>query len=80
MTNSIWRPRRRRPTTAQKWLEVQADAVAAEHERGERPTSTLFMCWWAKEDAKLQPVQIKTGISDGTVEVTSGLDEGAQVS
>ena len=31
-------------------------------------------------DAKLQAVQIKTGISDGiSTEVISGLDEGAQV-
>ena len=34
----------------------------------------------AGDDAKLQAVQVKTGISDGiSTEVLSGLDEGAQV-
>ena len=32
------------------------------------------------KDAKLQAVQIKTGVSDGiSTEVLSGLDEGAQI-
>jgi HlyD family secretion protein len=34
----------------------------------------------ASQDAKLQPIQIKTGISDGIfTEVLTGLDENAQV-
>ena len=42
---------------------------------------TRFMCFRARvTTAKLQAVQIKTGISDGiSTEVLSGLDEGAQV-
>ena len=42
---------------------------------------TRFMCFPATgEDAKLQPVQIKTGISDGiSTEVISGLNEGDKV-
>ncbi len=51
------------------------------HGHGERPTShTVYVLVGEGKDAKLQPVQIKTGISDGiSTEVTSGLDEGAQV-
>jgi HlyD family secretion protein len=49
--------------------------------RGERPVShTVYVLAGEGNDAKLQPVQIKTGISDGiSTEVISGLDEGAQV-
>jgi len=49
--------------------------------RGERPAfHTVYVLAGDGVDAKLQPVQIKTGISDGlSTEVTSGLDEGAQV-
>ncbi len=49
--------------------------------RGERPVShTVYVLTGEGKDAKLQAVQIKTGISDGiSTEVTSGLDEGAQV-
>ena len=49
--------------------------------RGERPVShTVYVLTGEGKDAKLQAVQIKTGISDGiSTEVLSGLDEGAQV-
>jgi HlyD family secretion protein len=49
--------------------------------RGERPVShTVYVLAGEGNDAKLQAVQIKTGISDGiSTEVISGLDEGAQV-
>jgi len=49
--------------------------------RGERQVShTVYVLAGDGTDAKLQPVQIKTGISDGiSTEVVSGLDEGAQV-
>jgi HlyD family secretion protein len=49
--------------------------------RGERPVShTVYVLQGEGKDAKLQAVQIKTGISDGiSTEVVSGLDEGAQV-
>ena len=49
--------------------------------RGERPVShTVYVLTGEGKDAKLQAVQIKTGISDGiSTEVISGLDEGAQV-
>ena len=49
--------------------------------RGERPVShTVYVLTDEGKDAKLQAVQIKTGISDGiSTEVLSGLDEGAQV-
>ena len=49
--------------------------------RGELPVShTVYVLTGEGEDAKLQAVQIRTGISDGiSTEVLSGLDEGAQV-
>src|ERR1035437_6374504 len=49
--------------------------------RGERPVShTVYVLTGEGKYAKLQAVQIKTGISDGiSTEVISGLDEGAQV-
>jgi HlyD family secretion protein len=49
--------------------------------RGERPAfHTIFVLSGNGDDAKLQAMQIKTGISDGiSTEVISGLDEGAQV-
>jgi HlyD family secretion protein len=49
--------------------------------RGERPVfHTVYVLSDTNADAKLQAVQIKTGISDGiSTEVVSGLDEGAQV-
>jgi len=49
--------------------------------RGERPSSHIvYVLVGEGKDTKLQMVQIKTGISDGiSTEVTSGLDEGAQV-
>jgi HlyD family secretion protein len=41
---------------------------------------TVYVLAGEGEDAKLQAVQVKTGISDGiSTEVISGLDEGAQV-
>jgi HlyD family secretion protein len=48
---------------------------------GERPVfHTVYVLVGDGKDAKLQAVQIKTGISDGiSTEVVSGLDEGAQV-
>ncbi len=49
--------------------------------RGERPVfHTVYVLKGEGKDAALQPVQIRTGISDGIdTEVVSGLDEGAQV-
>ena len=49
--------------------------------RGERPAvHTVYVLVGEGKDAKLQAVQIKTGISDGiSTEVVSGLEEGAQV-
>ena len=51
------------------------------HAHGERPVfHTVFLLSGKGGDAKLQAVQIKTGISDGiSTEVISWLDEGAQV-
>jgi len=51
------------------------------HARGERRVfHTVYVLSGAGNNAKLQAVQIKTGISDGiSTEVVSGLDEGAQV-
>jgi HlyD family secretion protein len=48
---------------------------------GEHPAvHTVYVLAGAGKDAKLQAVQIRTGISDGiSTEVLSGLDEGAQV-
>ncbi len=49
--------------------------------RGERPVfHTVFVPTGEDAEAKLQSVQIKTGISDGiSTEVISGLEEGARV-
>jgi HlyD family secretion protein len=51
------------------------------HARGERPVfHTIYVFSGTGNDAKLQAVQIKTGISDGiSTEVLSGLNEGVQV-
>jgi HlyD family secretion protein len=51
------------------------------HARGERPVlHTIFVLSGTGDDAKLQAVQIKAGISDGIdTEVLSGLKEGDQV-
>src|SRR5208282_6028753 len=51
------------------------------HARGERPVfHTIYVLSGTGDDAKLQTVRIKTGISDGiSTEVLSGLDESAQV-
>jgi HlyD family secretion protein len=49
--------------------------------RGERPViHTVYVLSGEGKDAKLQPVQIKTGISDGiSTEVLSGLNKGDRV-
>ena len=49
--------------------------------RGERPVlHTVYLLAGDEKNPQLQPVQIKTGISDGiSTEVVSGLDEGAKV-
>ncbi len=54
---------------------------AAGHARVEHPTlHTIYVLAEEGLDPKLQPVQIRTGISDGiSTEVVSGLDEGAKV-
>jgi HlyD family secretion protein len=51
------------------------------HGHGDHPVShTIYVLIGEGKDQKLQPVQVKTGISDGiSTEVVSGLDEGAQV-
>lgn len=51
------------------------------HGRGERPVfHTIYVLSGTGDNAKLQMVQIRTGITDGiSTEVLSGLDEGAQV-
>ncbi|HXR46032.1 MAG TPA: efflux RND transporter periplasmic adaptor subunit [Candidatus Limnocylindrales bacterium] len=51
------------------------------HGRGERPVfHTIYVLSGTGDDAKLQMVQIRTGITDGiSTEVLSGLDAGAQV-
>ncbi len=48
---------------------------------GEHPTvHTIYVLNGEGKDATLEPVQVKTGISDGILtEVVSGLDEGAKV-
>jgi HlyD family secretion protein len=53
----------------------------ATHSRGEHPTvHTIYVLAESGSDPRLEPVQIKTGISDGIfTEVVSGLDEGAKV-
>ena len=58
-----------------------ARAAGGGRGRGERPVfHTVFVLSGEGQDAQLQPVQVKTGISDGiSTEVVSGLDEGAQV-
>jgi HlyD family secretion protein len=54
---------------------------AGGHGRGERPAlHTVFVLSGEGPDAKLQSVQIKTGISDGiATEVVSGLNEGDKI-
>jgi HlyD family secretion protein len=49
--------------------------------RGERPViHTVYLLSGEGKDAKLRPVQIRTGISDGiSTEVLSGLNEGDHV-
>ena len=49
--------------------------------RGDRPfLHTVYVLSGTGDEAKLQAVQVRTGISDGiSTEVLSGLDEGAQV-
>jgi HlyD family secretion protein len=51
------------------------------HPHGERPViHTVYLLSGEGKDAKLQPVQIRTGISDGiSTEVLSGLNEGDRV-
>ncbi len=51
------------------------------HGRGEHPFfHTVYVLSGTGDDAKLQPAQVRTGISDGiSTEVLSGLDEGAQI-
>jgi len=51
------------------------------HQHGQRPAfHTVYVLSGAGKDAKLQAVQIKTGISDGiNTEVVSGLNEGDQI-
>jgi len=51
------------------------------HEHGDHPVfHTVYVLSGTGDNAKLQPVQIRTGINDGiSTEVISGLDEGAQV-
>jgi HlyD family secretion protein len=51
------------------------------HTRGERPVvHTVYVLSGDGKDAKPQPVQIRTGISDGiSTEVLSGLDQGDKV-
>ena len=51
------------------------------HSHGERPViHTIYVLAGNGKDAAPQPVQVKTGISDGiSTEIVSGLDEGAQV-
>lgn len=51
------------------------------HGHGERPSlHTVYILVDEGNDPKLQPVQIKTGITDGiSTEVISGLDDGARV-
>ena len=51
------------------------------HGRGERPVfHTIYVLSGTGDNAKLQMVQIRTGITDGiSTEVLSGLDAGAQV-
>jgi HlyD family secretion protein len=61
----------------------QYGAAVGGHTRGERPIiHTVYVLTGnaADKNIKLQPVQIKTGISDGiSTEVLSGLNEGDQV-
>jgi HlyD family secretion protein len=51
------------------------------HERGERPVvRTVYLLGGEGENVRLQPAQIRTGITDGIVtEVISGLKEGDRV-
>jgi hypothetical protein len=51
------------------------------HARGEHPVfHAVYVLAGEGKEAKLQALQIKTGISDGiSTEVLSGLNEGAQV-
>ncbi len=51
------------------------------HSHGERPVShTVYVLTGTGKTATMQPVQIKTGITDGiSTEVVSGLNEGDQV-
>ena len=75
-------PRRRRPPTAAVLPAHPAARViaAAAHTANARFFTRYYVLSGIGADAKLQPVQIKTGISDGiSTEVLAGLDEGAQV-
>jgi len=51
------------------------------HGRGERPSvHTVYLLVGNDKEPKLQPVQVRTGITDGiSTEVISGLDEGTKV-
>jgi multidrug efflux pump subunit AcrA (membrane-fusion protein) len=83
LTNLDARPKRQVTNASGSPVErAGRDGVSgSNHARGERPVfHTVYVLSGAGGDAKLQAVQIKTGISDGiSTEVLSGLDEGAQV-
>jgi HlyD family secretion protein len=68
-------------TNGGNFARVPGGGRSGGHGRGERPAfHVVYVLSGTEDDAKLQMVQIRTGISDGiSTEVLSGLDEGAQV-
>ena len=81
LTNSVATPNGTGDQRRKFRPAVPAVVAAAARGRGERPVfHTVYVLSGTGDDAKLQTVQIRTGISDGiSTEVLSGLDEGAQV-
>jgi HlyD family secretion protein len=70
-----------RATNSGNFADSSGGHRSGGHAHGERPVfHTIYVLSGTGNDAKLQAVQIRTGISDGILtEVLSGLNEGAQV-
>jgi HlyD family secretion protein len=80
LTNSVATPTAA-TTNGGNFARSPSERRGGGHGRGERPVfHTVYVLSGTGDNAKLQVVQVKTGISDGiSTEVLSGLDEGAQV-
>ncbi|HKW29881.1 MAG TPA: efflux RND transporter periplasmic adaptor subunit [Verrucomicrobiae bacterium] len=80
LTNSVV-TRAAPATNGGNWTRAPGGRRGGGRGRGDHPLfHTVYVLSGTGDDAKLQAVQIRTGISDGiSTEVLSGLDEGAQV-